>query len=69
MGYSKVFSGSLVDVQRVRHILQEEGIEAIVKDSSNSAMMAGFGAVTPNFQELFVRDDEMQSVENIINKM
>ncbi|MGY5351635.1 putative signal transducing protein [Wenyingzhuangia sp. IMCC45533] len=69
MGYTKVFSGSLVEVQHVKQVLQERGIEPIVKDHSNSAMMAGFGAVLPNYQELFVRDDETEAVLNFIKNM
>lgn len=69
MGYVKVFSGSFVEVQRIKQLLQEEGIEPIVKDNSNSALMAGFGAVMPNFQELFVRSDEELSVSSFISKL
>ncbi|NIJ44398.1 hypothetical protein FHR24_000837 [Wenyingzhuangia heitensis] len=62
MSYVKVFSGSLVEVEHIKQLLQEKGIEPVIKDNNHSASMAGFGAVMPNFQELFVHSDEQAVV-------
>ena len=66
MGYSKVFSGDVIRVQYIKHLLQEQGIEPVVKDTSTSALLAGFGDLSSDYQELFVHDDEKEKVLNII---
>lgn len=68
MAYVKVFSGSLVDTQRVMQLLQKEGVEPVLKDKSNSAMLSGFGAITPDFQELFVHEQELDKTLKIIKE-
>jgi len=69
MAYVKMFSGSLVEVQYVKQLLQDKGIEPVVKDRSSSALSAGFGALTPDFYELFVHSDEVDKTKNIMNDM
>ncbi|ANW95049.1 hypothetical protein AXE80_01500 [Wenyingzhuangia fucanilytica] len=69
MAFIKVFSGSLVEVQYVRQILQDQGIEPIVRDTTSSAAISGFGALTPNFQELFVHSDQEIKVKEIISSI
>lgn len=69
MSYIKIYSGSLIEVQHAKQLLQEKGIEPIVKDVSNSATMAGFGSVMPNFQELFVHSDELDKARNILESL
>lgn len=66
MAYIKIYSGSSVEVQHVKQLLQEQEIEPIIKDQANSASLAGFGAVMPNFQEVYVhKDQEAQSIKTI----
>lgn len=69
MAYIKIYSGSVVNVQYVKQSLEVKGIHAIVKDSSSSAFSAGFGALSPDFQELFVHSDEVSKVKNIIGNL
>ena len=69
MSFIKVFSGSMVEVQHVKQLLQEENIEPIVKDQTNSASIAGFGSVMPDFQELFVHSDEELRVKEILSSL
>lgn len=56
--YVKIFSGSFIIVQLVLDRLQSAGINAIVKDETESGRLAGFAASIPGFQELYVRKDE-----------
>lgn len=69
MSYVKVYSGSVVEVQHAKQLLQEKGVEPIVKDTANSAASAGFGVVMPNFQELFVHSDEEIIVLEILKSI
>ena len=69
MSYIKVFSGSLVEVQHVKQLLQSNNIEPIVKDQTTSATMAGFGSVMPDFQELFVHTDQVAKVKEILSTL
>lgn len=69
MSYVKIYSGSFIDVEHAKQLLQEKGIEPVVKDNSNSALSAGFGAVMPNFQELYVHSDELEKAKKILEKL
>ncbi len=57
--YIKVFSGSFIIVQLVLDRLKSAGINAIIKDESESGRLAGFGSAIQGFQELYVSKDEL----------
>lgn len=57
--YVKIFSGSFIIVQLVLDRLKGAGINAIVKDESESGRLAGFGSAIQGFQELYVSKDEV----------
>lgn len=67
MSYIKVYSGSVVDTQHIMQLLQNNGIQPVLRDNSSTAMLSGFGAVMPNFQELYVHEDEFDQSKRIIN--
>lgn len=69
MSYTKIFSGSLVAVQHIKQSLQDGGIEPILKDTANAALTSGFGAVLPDFQELFVHQDEVEKANQIVQEI
>lgn len=64
--YSKIFSGSFIIVQLAKDRLESAGINAIIKDESESGRLAGFGASIQGYQELFVSDEELEQAEAII---
>ena len=64
--YVKVFSGTFIIVQLVANQLQGAGINAIIKDESESARMAGFGSSFQGFQELYVAKEELESALPIV---
>ncbi|MGJ5641440.1 DUF2007 domain-containing protein [Formosa sp. S-31] len=64
--YIKVYTGSLFITQRLVDELAKSDINAIVKDESESARLAGFGASIQGEQELFVNKDEQETAEQII---
>lgn len=65
--YVKIFSGSFIIVQLMVDRLEGVGINAIVKDESESARMAGFGSSFPGFQELYISGEERDHALPIIN--
>lgn len=71
--YVKVYTGSFIIVQRMINTLKEIGINAVVKDETESGRLAGFGASISGQQELFVNKDEIDKaiplVEGIIAEL
>ncbi|RKE95127.1 DUF2007 domain-containing protein [Ichthyenterobacterium magnum] len=64
--YIKIFSGSFIVVQLVMDRLISVGINAILKDESESGRLAGFGSSIQGFQELYVSKDELDSAVPIV---
>ena len=68
--YIKLYTGSFIIVQRMINSLKEIGINAVIKDETESGRLAGFGASISGQQELFVNKDEIDKaiplVESII---
>lgn len=62
--FSLLFSGSIVDVQSVKAILEENDIYPIIKDESESARLAGFGAPSM-MQQLFVPKSELEKAKKL----
>lgn len=67
--YIKVFSGSFIIAQLVLDRLQSAGINAIIKDESESGRLAGFGSAIQGFQELYVSKDELDFAVPIVEEV
>jgi hypothetical protein len=67
--YVKIFSGSFIVVQLVLDRLKGAGINAIVKDDSESGRLAGFGSAIQGFQELYVNKDEVEFAIPIVEEV
>lgn len=72
--FIKIFTGDFIIVQRIINELKSININAIVKDTTESARLAGFGGgIVPGFQEVFVNKDELDQavliVENITSDL
>lgn len=64
--YTKVYAGSFVIAQRIVSELQAVGINAIVKDETESGRLAGFGSSIAGFQEIYVNNEEVTKAERLI---
>ncbi|CDF78822.1 conserved hypothetical protein (DUF2007) [Formosa agariphila KMM 3901] len=64
--YIRVFTGSFIISQRIVQDLEAAGINAIVKDESESGRLAGFGSSIQGQQDLYVNKDEQQAAAKII---
>ncbi len=51
--FKLLFTGSLIEVQRLKVNLEEQGIFPLIKDENESARLAGFGAPSM-MQQLWV---------------
>ncbi len=67
--YVKIFSGSFIIVQLVFDRLKGAGINAIIKDESESGRLAGFGSAIQGFQELYVSKDEVDFAIPIVEEV
>ncbi len=64
--YIKVFSGTFIFAQMVLDRLERVGINAIVKDESESGRLAGFASSIQGFQEIYVSQEELKQAIPII---
>ncbi|MFT7050520.1 MAG: hypothetical protein ACJAZK_001116 [Psychroserpens sp.] len=67
--YTKIFSGSFIIVQLALDRLKSAGINAIIKDESESGRLAGFGASIQGYQELYVSNEELLEAKTIISSV
>jgi hypothetical protein len=67
--YTKIFSGSFIIVQLALDRLKGAGINAIIKDESESGRLAGFGASIQGYQELYVSNEELLEAKTIISSV
>lgn len=63
--FTLLYSGSIVDVQRVKALLEENNIYPIIKDENESARLAGFGAPSM-MQQLLVLVSELEKAKSLL---
>ena len=71
--YTEIFTGNFIIVQRIVANLEKEGINAVVKDQTESGLISVFGASkSTNLQQILVHKDELEKalfvVENITSE-
>ena len=68
--FIKIFTGDFIIVQRIISELEKIDINAIVKDQTESARLAGFGGgIVPGFQQVFVHKDELDKSVEIVESI
>ena len=67
--YKKVFSGNSIKAHRVEVTLKDNNIEPILKDESESARLAGFGAPLSDIIQIFVHEDEEVKALELITQL
>lgn len=67
--YIKIYSGNFILVTRVRNELEAIGIIPIVKDEGESQRLAGYGSLNQGYQELYVRQDELEKAASIVEQV
>tara|TARA_R110001632_G_scaffold130556_3_gene244659 strand:+ start:1859 stop:2089 length:231 start_codon:yes stop_codon:yes gene_type:complete len=61
----KIFSGTIILVNRLRSLLEEQNIGALTKDYHESARLGGFGAPI-NAVDLFILDSDLEKASKIV---
>lgn len=67
MAYTKLYRGSFIAVEMMRINLENQGINPLIKDESESARLAGFSISNIGIQQLVVHDSEVLNATKIIN--
>lgn len=67
--YTRVYTGSFINVQAIMAKLEEIGISGVVKDESESARLSGFGITNPGTQQLLVHNDELDKAVPIVQEI
>lgn len=67
--YIKVYAGNFVIVQSIMERFEGVGINAIIKDESESGRLAGFGSSIQGFQEVYVHKDEQKKAVSIVEEI
>jgi hypothetical protein len=63
--FTLLYTGSLIDVQRLKGLLEENNIFPIIKDENESARLAGFGAPSM-MQQLWVPSSEVKKAKALL---
>lgn len=72
--FKKIYTGNFAIVKRMVMELNALGINPIVKDQAESAIMGGFGgSLAPDFQQIYVHQDELikatKAIDSIIEEL
>ncbi|MFK5974044.1 MAG: DUF2007 domain-containing protein [Flavobacteriaceae bacterium] len=67
--FIKIFSGNALIGKRIVEGLHKIGIEAIVKDESESARLGGFSSSMLGAIDLFVHKDEVDKAEIVVKEL
>jgi len=67
--YIKIYTGSFVITKLIISRLEEVGISPVIKDETESGRLAGFGSSIPMTQELYVREDELETSVLIVEEV
>ena len=67
--YSKIFSGNIFLVTRLKSELEATGIIPIIKDEGESQRLAGYGSINQGYQEVFVNNSELEKAMEIVNRI
>lgn len=66
--YERVYTGSLITIQFLQTILQDQGINSITRDDMKSGLMAGFGGGIPDHIQLFVQKEDLTTATSLIKQ-
>lgn len=62
----RLFTGSLIEIQRLQLDLDDHEIPSMVKNNFQSGLRAGFYGGSPSQVELFIYEEDMDKAEGIL---
>jgi len=66
--YRRIYTGSIVNVNKIKAALTELDIVPVIKDQNESARLAGFGQTAPG-QEVFLTHAEYEKASDLLEKL
>jgi hypothetical protein len=67
--YVKIYTGNFIVAQLIVDKLDSIGINAVVKDESESGRLGGFGTYNQGTQEIYVNNDELDLAIPIVESV
>lgn len=67
--YRKIFTGDSFAANKIVSELHLIGIEAIIKDETESGRLAGFPSPAAGIIDLFVHKDEMEKAKVVLDRL
>ena len=62
----RLFTGSLIEIQRLQLDLDDQQIPSMVKNNFQSGLRAGFYGGSPSQVELFIYEEDMEEAQGIL---
>jgi len=66
--HTKLFTGSLIEIQRLQLDLDDNQIPSLVKNNFESGLRSGFYGGSPSQVELFIYEDDREKATPILEK-
>lgn len=66
--YVDIYSGSEVEIFRIKELLEQENIPTIIQNDHSSGNIAGFMGGTPSTIRLKVREMDFEKAKGLIEK-
>jgi len=64
----KLFTGSLIEIQRLQLDLDDKKIPSLVKNNFQSGLRSGFYGGSPSQVELFIYEEDLEKATSILEK-
>jgi len=66
--HTKLFTGSLIQIQRLQLDLDDNQIPSLVKNNFQSGLRSGFYGGSPSQVELFIYEEDLEKATPILEK-
>lgn len=66
--HTKLFTGSLIEIQRLQLDLDDNQIPSLVKNNFQSGIRSGFYGGSPSQVELFIYEEDLEKATPILEK-
>ena len=66
--HTKLFTGSLIEIQRLQLDLDDNQIPSLVKNNFQSGLRSGFYGGSPSQVELFIYEEDIEKAMPILEK-
>ena len=63
----KLYTGGDVIINRIKQLLEAQGINSLIKDGFKQGLAAGFGEGVPSAIDIFVTEDDFEKAGEIVN--